>query len=170
QASPIPCPAPVITAVLPSSLNFSRYMTVFPYRLALRQNGRDASGVNRIAGIVEAVDARRVGRQRDLIARGDAHFADGPRGQCSDGPGIDVKEGVAAKMLGHHHFPGPALPVALDLEMLRPYANGRGAVFLGGVARDEIHLRRADEAGDEQIGRLLVKLERRAILLDLSGI
>ena len=35
---------------------------------------------------------------------------------------------------------------------------------------DEIHLRRADEAGDEEIGRAFVELQRRAVLFDAAGI
>ena len=35
-------------------------------------------------------------------------------------------------------------------------------------ALDEVHARRADEAGDEQVGRAVVEVERRADLLDLS--
>ena len=37
-------------------------------------------------------------------------------------------------------------------------------------AVDEIHLRRADEAGDEVVRRRVVELHRRADLLDLAGV
>ena len=48
----------------------------------------------------------------------------------SDRAGIDIEEGVAAEMLGDHHLAGPSLPVALDLEMLGPHADGRRAELL----------------------------------------
>ena len=35
--------------------------------------------------------------------------------------------------------------------------------------REQVHARRADEAGDEEIGRMVVDLERRSDLLDASG-
>ncbi len=37
------------------------------------------------------------------------------------------------------------------------------------LRRQQVHARRADEAGDEQVGRLVVKLERAADLLDTAG-
>ena len=44
----------------------------------------------------------------------------------------------------------------------------RGARLVDGVHRNrqEVHLRAADEAGDEQVARMVIELERRAGLLD----
>ena len=66
------------------------------------------------------------------------------------------------------------------LAILGPEANRRGvgrnggqrdrALQLAAAERQEVHRRRADEAGDEGRGRLLVDVERRAELLDLAGI
>ena len=41
----------------------------------------------------------------------------------------------------------------------------QAAVALGRLALEQVHARRADEAGDEDIGRIVVDLERRADLL-----
>ena len=38
------------------------------------------------------------------------------------------------------------------------------------LRRQEIHLRRADEAGDEKVYGMMVELERRSRLLDVAGI
>ena len=65
-----------------------------------------------------------------------------------------------------------ALPLAAavaDRDMLRPHADRLGAVAQP-FAVDEIHLRRADEAGHEFVGRRVVELHRRADLLDLAGV
>ncbi|MNT71509.1 hypothetical protein D3C72_2100020 [compost metagenome] len=45
-----------------------------------------------------------------------------------------------------------------------------GIVFCRLGAVDEVHAGAADEAGDEAVGRLLVEIERRAELFDISGI
>ena len=42
----------------------------------------------------------------------------------------------------------------------------RASLTVATRTAEEIHLRRADEAGDEAIGRMVVELERRADLLD----
>ena len=39
-----------------------------------------------------------------------------------------------------------------------------------GLERQQVHRRRADEARDEQVGRRLVELDRRAVLLDAPGV
>ena len=97
-------------------------------------------------------------------------FADAARRQHAELAGIDIEEGVAAQMLGDRHRARPALALLADPEMLGPDADRGGAGFADRLAGDEIHLRRADEAGDEEIGRALVELQRRAVLLDIAGI
>ena len=63
-----------------------------------------------------------------------------------------------------------SLSFPVDLEVFRPHADRDSAALMRCIAGDEIHLGRADEAGDEQIGRPFIEIERRAILLDLAGI
>ena len=108
-----------------------------------------------------------------------------------------IEKRLAAEMLGDLHLAGEhcALPastirrcsgrtptVTLSVPARRCLLAGRQgrgrtcrgpaispsspATDLGG---EEIHARRADEAGDEQIGRMVVELERRADLLDHAG-
>ena len=55
-------------------------------------------------------------------------------------------------------------------DMLGAEADGLGVVLRGGGALDQVHLRRADEAGDEEVLRGLVELHRRADLLDVAGV
>ena len=52
--------------------------------------------------------------------------------------------------------------------MLRAYAEEIAAVPRGDFALEEVHLRRADEAGDERRRRVAVELHRRADLLDVT--
>ena len=56
-------------------------------------------------------------------------FADVARRERAERAGIDIEEGVAAEMLGDRDRARPALPVALDLEMLGPHADGGGAAL-----------------------------------------
>jgi hypothetical protein len=39
----------------------------------------------------------------------------------------------------------------------------------GDLCRDDVHGRRADELGDEEVGRALVEFQRRADLLDMPA-
>ena len=84
-------------------------------------------------------------------------------------------------------------PVGSDQQMFRPHAHDHLAPFQRGrgrrrqqqavrhphlhaatacdqLALEEIHRRRADETGHEQIGRVVVELQRRTDLLGLSGV
>src|SRR5215471_1400549 len=95
QASPMPWPPPVTMAVLPPSLNFSRYIDPlrwpeFLWFGALRPKG--------VAVSVETVDARGLWRQRNLVAGLQIELADIARGKLPDWAGIDIQEGVAAEM------------------------------------------------------------------------
>src|SRR6478735_8317690 len=108
-------------AVLPPSLNFSRYivLSVLFRRsfVRLRPDG--------VAAVGEAMDAGGIGRQRDFVARAQIELADIARRERPDRAGIDIEEGIAAEMFGGHHGPPPALPFPIDLEMLGPHADGR---------------------------------------------
>src|SRR4029079_13998784 len=98
---------------------FSRYMLVFP---SLAVSCRFLSAAKSVAALVEAVDARGLRHQRHVIAGMQAQFADVACRQHAKRAGIDIKERVAAEMLGDRDRPLPtAGPVALDLEMLRPH-------------------------------------------------
>ena len=81
-----------------------------------------------------------------------------------------MEKGVAAEMLGDRHFSLPALAVAAGGKVLGANADGLRAIALRRLAADEVHARRADEPGDEEIGWPLVEFERRAALLDIAGI
>src|SRR3954452_2942927 len=168
QASPMPCPPPVMNAVLPFSLNFSRYMLLFPI---LAASCRLLSAPDGVAACVEAMDARGLRYQRHMITGVQAQLTDVARRQHAERAGIDIEEGVAAEVLGHRDRSLPAAgTVALDLEMLRPYADRGRALLQGVLAGHEVHLGRTDEAGDEEVGRLLVEIQRRAVLLDLAAV
>ena len=107
-----------------------------------------------------------------------------------------VKKRLAAEMLGDLDFTGERSLVGVDdFEMLRPDTHRhRLACLRRGVgdgqrelepglaaklhfavpgpsdfAGDEVHARRADEPGDEEIGRMIVEIERRPDLLDHAG-
>ena len=56
------------------------------------------------------------------------------------------------------------------LDAARQLDGGAGAVDGRHLGRQEVHLRAADEAGDEQVARMVVELERRARLLDDAGL
>src|SRR5262245_55880091 len=112
------------------------------------------SVTNCASPVVEAMNAAGIRRQRTAIAGSKSECPDMARGQRSDRAGIDIEERIAAQMLGDCNRPWPALPVALDLEMFGPHADGSGAMLPRGIAGDEIHLRRADKARDKKIGRL----------------
>src|SRR3954468_9809171 len=171
QASPIPCPPPVMNAVLPFSLNFSRYMLLFRFLPLLAASCRFLSVPNGVAARVEAMDARGLRHQRHMVAGVQAQFTDVARRQHAELSGVDIKEGIAAEMLGHRDRSLPAAgTVAFDLEMLRPHPDRGRALLQGVLAGDEVHLRRTDEAGDEEISRPLVELQRRAVLLDLATV
>ena len=73
-------------------------------------------------------------------------------------------------MFGDADHAAPRSPLSVEsTQMLGPDADGMRVVVAGEFAGDEVHLRRADEAGDEEIVRLVIELERRADLLDVAG-
>src|SRR3954470_9000149 len=103
------------------------------------------------------MDAALVGPEAHPLAHPDAEFADAARGQGADLRHIHIDEGVAAEMLGDAHGAFPALAVAGYGDVLGPDADRRGAELAGRCLADKVHLRRADEARDEEIGRMLVE-------------
>ena len=85
---------------------------------------------------------------------------------------VEVDEQLGTQPL-HRHRPAldPDLAPAAEPQVLRPHPDlGRrvarrvGPVAVQHVGRQDVHLRRADEAGDEPVGRVVVELERRAEL------
>src|ERR1700730_16461361 len=83
QASPMPWPPPVTSAVRPWSLNFSRYMRL-PSRWeasALRSLRRRPSGPDCLAVLVEAVEMGGIGREAHIVAGRDAELAHAARRQ-----------------------------------------------------------------------------------------
>ena len=71
----------------------------------------------------------------------------------------------------HDFLPGDRRrtePIAVRRQPGAPDQN-RGRISRQQPAAQEIHRRRADEAGDEQRGRLFVQVIRRGVLLDAAG-
>src|SRR4051812_44162248 len=150
----MPWPPPVTMAVLPFSLNFSRYMALSSFGPHRRFDARAliaALLVESDALVVEAMHPDRVRRQPHLVAGRKPDFADTSHGEHAPRAGVDIKKRVAAEVLGHRNGSRPALPFALDPQMLGPHADGRGAQLARGVTGDEVHFRGTDEAGDEQV-------------------
>ncbi len=107
---------------------------------------------------------------------------------------VAVDHGVGAELLDHLDGEmGEAVAVFRQLHVLGPDAEGdrapgdrraqvRGqgqavaagkfdrAAVPGHLGVEQVHGRRADEAGDEGAGRVLVELDRRAELLDYAGV
>src|SRR6185437_3763811 len=129
-------------------------------------SGRNASMRDRLAVGIEPVDivADRPELQHvaELLLRG-AALPDNHRLVRTD---IDIDIAVGPQHLRVHHWTGPDAVMVLDLDMLGSDADGRRPELLGIFAIEEVHLRRADEAGDEDRLRALVELERCADLLD----
>src|SRR4051812_46728443 len=115
QASPIPCPAPVTTAVLPPSLNFSRYIFCFlskacpgevrsgsQRRTVVRRQGHAPtlestafpapSRPDRLAAVIEAMQALRIRGEPYRVACRQTEFADAAHGERSDRPGVDIEK------------------------------------------------------------------------------
>src|SRR5215470_2772517 len=153
QASPIACPPPVTTATRPSRRSFSRYM-VDPSSQLLDMPGQrqlPASAAQGRARLVEAMNAVGPRRQPDMVARLDAELARRPGGDRPDLLGVDMEEGVGPEMLGNAHRAAPLAGVARDVDMLGPDADRRRAVRAA-LGLDQVHLGRADESRDEEVG------------------
>ena len=54
--------------------------------------------------------------------------------------------------------------------MIDQFDDRRAVCGLDDLSSQKIHLRRADEAGDETVARVVVEIERRADLLDHAGV
>ena len=144
----------------------------------------------------EQVARRRRHRDGDLVTHADPPRITVADDQVLAGL-AEVDEGVAAQHLHHESLAGEGTGIAgfAQAKMFRSDADGHfrsdldpaseanvdaraerqsnpGLVAVDGrnASLEEIHRRRADEAGDEPVGRILVELERRADLLDAAGI
>src|SRR5260370_34810700 len=103
QASPMPWPGPVTTAVFRSSLNFSRYI-FRPIGISAVKAFRGSSGVSVLIAsvarlrllpddlsvLVEAVQAPRIRNKPPAIAGLQAEFADAARRDPSGLAGLDA--------------------------------------------------------------------------------
>ncbi|ENN87522.1 hypothetical protein RHSP_44117 [Rhizobium freirei PRF 81] len=127
-------------------------------------------GSDRQALGVKPMNMRLVRRQIDRVAGPGREIARTARRHRADPIDIDVQEGVGAEMLGNQHFPLPVTRTCRQQHMLRPDADGVAAEALGISALDEIHLRRADETGDEEIARAAIEFQRRTHLLDIAAV
>ena len=137
---------------------------------------------------------RHVGeRQPDLVAGCEMVLAsdDGQHLLATD---VGMDNGFGAERLGQLNPGRDAALAAAQGDMLRPHSHGEaragpdralaqrhrervaagdgdvgGAVVDGGdIAVQEVHMWRADEAGNEAVGRPVVQLQRRAHLLDAA--
>src|ERR1700761_9137519 len=98
QARPMPCPPPVTSAVLPSSLNFSMYMVVV--RLSCWRHGGGTLSCfylrkNCIAVAIEAVDPVRIRRQHHGVAHLHADLTGAAHSQRPERPSVVIEKGVA---------------------------------------------------------------------------
>src|SRR5690606_23540040 len=105
----------------------------------------------RPALVIEAMKLLFDGRQIDRLAVAQGELAIRPRRDLSDTRDIDMQEGVGAEMLGHAHLTFPQALARRQLQMFRPDADGGGTELPRRLALQEIHARRAYEAGDEEI-------------------
>src|SRR6266700_4718054 len=136
-----------------------------PHHRSRRQSCPRVSSSSGLAFLVETMDMGGVGLKPYLVARADAELADVARRDAAELGRVDIEEGVAAEMLGGAHGTLPALAVAADADVLGPDADRGRAITFGDLLPDQIHARRADEAGNEKIGRPLVQIQRRSVLL-----
>ena len=97
------------------------------------------------------------------MAIGVAGFAQNDRFAGAD---IDIDVAVRAELFGMDHLARPSAAVGTDVEMLGSHADAVRLELLGIGARENIHLRRADELGHEQVDRSFIEFHRRADLLD----
>src|SRR6478736_9241066 len=93
----------------------------------------------------------RLWRQPYTVADLQAELARGADGYPADPVDRHIEEGVGAEVLGHLDRARPAPALARQVEVLRSDADRRAAELRRHVAANEVHLRRADEAGDEEI-------------------
>src|SRR5258705_3730640 len=122
------------------------------------------------AVLVEAVQPGWIGRKPYAVAGFEIEFSDTARGQQSEFAAVHIEEGVATQMLGDRHGSGPAFSLLADSQMFVPDAERGDARFADRLAGHKIHLRRSDEAGDEQVCRTLVQFYRRAVLFDIARV
>ena len=144
---------------------------------------------DRVVFRVEEVRAGLVEAQAHLLARLELDVADMAHGEDAELAAVDVEHHVGAQILADLDRAGAmALPRRHHRDVLGPGAEpdrraagastceralavARQAEAIAvSAARHHVHLRAADELGDEQVGRALVQLARRAHLLDLPGL
>src|SRR3954454_12925484 len=174
----------------PSSARFSRHGGAGPVgqRVAVGALDGEALGVEQVAGDrVKAdrdavVDARRdlaVGLDDDHVAAGDLGVEEGLAAQALDhhdlarevaGVGGAQVLGADAECDGVAGLDAPGLDRDRDRAAAGELDGGARLVGGGHGNRQEVHLGRADEAGDEQVARVVVELERGAGLLDHAGL
>src|SRR5260370_7700774 len=166
QASPMPWPGPVTTAVFRSSLNFSRYI-FRPIGISAVKAFHGSSGVSVLIApvarlrlppddlsvLVEAMQARQIRSKPDAVAGFQTEFSDAACREHSEFTGVDIEKGVAAQMLGDRHGPGPAFALFADFQVFGPDAQRGDAGLARRRSGHEVHLGRADEAGHAQVSR-----------------
>src|SRR5260370_1585283 len=114
------------------------------------------------------MDAAWIREEPDVIAGREAKLTDRACRQIADAGHLDMQEGVAAEVFRDRHLSLPPLAVAGSFQMFGADPDRFRPVALRGLPPDQVHTRRADEAGDKKIGGPGVEVERRAELLDAA--
>ena len=137
-------------------------------RSTISERGRGAQVRMDFCG-VEMEHPRRVGRQPHGLVDLEVLLSEPPHGEQPVILGVDVDVGLAAEMLDVADRAGDVADVAADRQVLGAHAEGlSGHAERAGL--QEVHPRRADEAGDEDIVGIVVEPHRRADLLDAAGV
>ncbi|MNE81211.1 hypothetical protein D3C80_1778430 [compost metagenome] len=97
-------------------------------------------------------------------------FTIGSGGDRPDALDVEVEEGIGAEMFGNRDLALPQPGFFRQRQVLGPHAGGGRTLLPGVIAGHQVHARRADEAGDEEVGGRAVKLHRRADLLDIAAV
>ena len=83
---------------------------------------------------------------------------------------MDMDERIRAKMFGHAHGPLPGAFRGRDFHVLGAHTDRLGAMAGRIRPREEVHLRRSDEPGHEQVARRVIQLHRATDLFDHTGL
>src|SRR3984957_8939889 len=106
----------------------------------------------------------------NALAGGQRRFTLQTQGHRPNAVGLRVDECVGAKVLGEANLRRPLAGGRRYVSMFGPNADRLRAALGGGRALDQVHGRRADEAGDEQPVGPVVEIERRADLSDRAAV
>jgi hypothetical protein len=115
---------------------------------------------HRLILMIKAVNLARIRRQISALPMLQREFTFDPRLDRPEAIDRDMQDGVRAEMFGDDRGADPIARTMRSEDMLRAHAYCLRAALFGFRAANEIHLRAADEAGNEQVARRPVKIER----------